>query len=178
MILKGRRGFVALVVFALIVSVFSVTPSCSIKYSMSGTNLNTALIKTFTVYYFPNRARMVNPTLSQNFTEKLKEKLQRQTPLNELEEGGDLEFEGQITGYEIRPMAVQKDDLASQNRLTISVKLKYTNNKEPEQSFERNFSGFEDYDSEQDISSIEDDLVTDILKKIHEDIFNATIANW
>ncbi len=153
------------------------TTGCKINYSFTGANLSPD-IKTFTVYYFPNRARLINPTLSQIFTEDLKSKLQRQTSLDELADSGDIEFEGQITGYEVRPMSIQKDDLAAQNRLTITVKLKYTNNKVPEQSFEKSFSAFDDFDSSLTLSDIEDGLVPDIIKKLHEDIFNATIANW
>ena len=150
---------------------------CKIKYSFTGANLSPE-VKTFTVYYFPNRARLVNPTLSQTFTEDLKEKLQRQTSLDELSDSGDIEFEGQITGYEVRPVSIQKDDMAAQNRLTITVKVKYTNNKVPDDSFERSFSAFEDFSSSLSLSDIEGALVPDIVKKLHEDIFNATIANW
>jgi len=177
MILKdkfvGRFVFVAL--FVLLAGSFF--GGCKINYSFTGANLSPE-IKTFTVYYFPNRARLVNPTLSQTFTENLKEKLERQTSLNELGENGDIEFEGQISGYEVRPMSIQKDDLAAQNRLTITVKLKYTNNKEPGLSFDRNFSAFEDFDSGLSISDVEDELTTLIVAKLNEDIFNATIANW
>ncbi len=169
------RRFFLFTVAALII--FSVLPSCKISYSFTGANISPA-IKTFSVYYFPNRAKLVSPTLSQLFTENLREKLQRQTSLNELSEGGDIEFEGQITGYDIRPMSIQKEDIAAQNRLTISIKLKYTDNKEPDKSFERNFSAFEDYDSNQSISNVEDELNNEIVKKLTEDIFNATIANW
>ncbi|HSH20874.1 MAG TPA: LptE family protein [Draconibacterium sp.] len=154
-----------------------IMPSCKMSYSFTGANLSPA-VKTYTVYYFPNRARLINPTLSQTFTEGLREKLQRQTSLNELQENGDIEFEGQITGYEVRPMSIQKDDLAAQNRLTVSVKLKYTNNKAPEENFERNFSAYEDFDSNLSISDIEDELSSLIVIKLTEDIFNATIANW
>lgn len=177
MILKDNFIARRIVFVALLVFVASVFSACKINYSFTGANLSPD-IKTFTVYYFPNRARLVNPTLSQTFTERLKEKLERQTSLNELSENGDIEFEGQITGYEIRPMAIQKDDLAAQNRLTITVKLKYTNNKTPEESFDRNFSAFEDFNSGLSISDVEDELTTLIVTKLNEDIFNATIANW
>ncbi len=154
-----------------------VLQACKVSYSFTGANLSPA-VKTYTVYYFPNRARLVNPTLSQVFTEDLREKLRRQTSLNELQENGDIEFEGQITGYEVRPVAIQKEDLAAKNRLTITVKVKYTNHKAPEENFERTFSGYEDYDSNLTISDIEDELNTLIILKLTDDIFNATIANW
>lgn len=171
--MKKRAVFLVVMLFL----VASVAPSCKIGYSFTGANLSPS-IKTFTVYYFPNRARLVNPTLSQTFTEDLRSKLQRQTSLNEVQDNGDLQFEGQITGYEVRPMSIQKGDLAAQNRLTITVKLKYTNNKEPDQNFEQSFSAFEDFDSRSSLSDIEDSLVPEIIKKLTEDIFNATIANW
>jgi hypothetical protein len=178
MILKDkfmRTRFLAFGKVLFIVAIFTV--GCKINYSFTGANLSPE-IKTFTVYYFPNRARLINPTLSQTFTEQLKEKLTRQTSLDELSENGDIEFEGQITGYEVRPMSIQKDDMAAQNRLTITVKLKYTNNKVPDESFEKSFSAFDDFDSAASLSDIESALVPDIVKKMNEDIFNATIANW
>lgn len=174
MVKKIKSG---LVVIFLAVSLILLVQACKMSYSFTGANLSPT-VKTYTVYYFPNRARLVNPTLSQVFTEDLREKLRRQTSLNELSEDGDLEFEGQIVGYEVRPVSIQKDDLAAQNRLTITVKLKYTNNKSPEENFDKTFSGYEDYDSNLSISDIEDDLSLIIVKKLNEDIFNATIANW
>ncbi len=178
MILRGKKMFKRIFLFTGFIAAISFAmPSCKVSYSFTGANLSPA-VKTYTVYYFPNRARLINPTLSQTFTEELKEKLQRQTSLDELQESGDLEFEGQITGYDLRPMSIQKDDLSAQTRLTITIKLKYTNSISPEENFERNFSAYDDFDSSIDISSIEDELSADIVRKLTEDIFNATIANW
>jgi hypothetical protein len=148
-----------------------------VSYSFTGASISPD-VKTYSVYYFPNRARLVNPTLSQVFTEALREKLQRQTSLNELAEGGDLMFEGQITGYDVRPMSIQKEDMAALNRLTVTVNVKYTNNRDTDQSMERSFSAFEDFDSSSSLSDVEDGLVPEIVDKLTEDIFNATLANW
>ncbi len=152
-------------------------PSCKVSYSFTGANIS-ADVKTFSVYYFPNRARLVNPTLSTDFTEKLKEKMLRQTSLKEELENGHLVFEGQITDYDVRPMAIQKEDLAAQNRLTITVRLKYTNNKDHEQDFDRSFSSYEDFSSSMSLNDVESSIVPEILEKLMDDIFNATIANW
>jgi hypothetical protein len=154
-----------------------ISPSCKISYSFTGANIS-ADVKTFTVDYFPNRARLVNPTLSQTFTEALREKMQRQTSLDEVDANGDLIFEGQITGYEVKPMSIQKEDRAALNRLTIRVNLKYINNKDPDQNLEQTFSAFEEFDSTTSLSEVEDGLVPDIIEKLNEDIFNATLANW
>lgn len=170
----SKRLFL-IVILVLVIGGF--LPSCTMSYSFTGANIS-ADVKTFSVYYFPNRARLINPTLSQSFTEQLREKLERQTSLNELSENGDLEFEGQITGYDFRPMSIAKDDLSAQTRLTVTVKVKYTNHKSPEEDFEQSFSAFEDFDSSLAISSVEDELMELIITKLTEDIFNASIANW
>lgn len=169
-----RRILYLTITFTLITGLFN---SCKIGYSFTGANISPA-VKTYSVYYFPNRARLVNPTLSQSFTEAMREKLQRQTSLNELAEDGDLIFEGQITGYEVRPMSIQKEDMAALNRLTISVRVKYTNNIDPDQSLDRTFSAYEDFDSASTLTDVEDGLVPEIITKLTEDIFNATLANW
>jgi len=168
-----RLGTAALIIAAAV----CLLSSCKVSYSFTGANIS-ADVKTFSVYYFPNRARLVNPTLSTDFTEKLKEKMLRQTSLKEETENGDLVFEGQITDYDVRPMAIQKEDLAAQNRLTITVRLKYTNNKDHEQDFDRSFSSYEDFSSSMSLNDVESSIVPEILEKLMDDIFNATIANW
>jgi len=168
-----RLGTAALIIAAAV----CLLSSCKVSYSFTGANIS-ADVKTFSVYYFPNRARLVNPTLSTDFTEKLKEKMLRQTSLKEETENGDLVFEGQITDYDVRPMAIQKEDLAAQNRLSITVRLKYTNNKDHEQDFDRSFSSYEDFSSSMSLNDVESSIVPEILEKLMDDIFNATIANW
>ena len=166
-------SFVVIPVTLLLLAGFT---ACKI-YSFTGANIS-ADVKTFSVNYFPNRAKLINPTLSNDFTEKLKEKLMKQTSLKEENETGDLVFEGQITDYEVHPMAIQKEDLAAQNRLTITVRLKYTNNKDHDQDFDRTFSNYEDFSSSLSLNDVESSIVPEIIEKLMEDIFNATIANW
>lgn len=130
------------------------------------------------VDFFPNRARLVNPNLSQLFTEGLQEKLIKQTSLNQITDGGDLEFSGQITDYDVKPMNISEGDLAAQNRLTITVKVKFTNNKDHESDWEKSFSAYEDFNSNTSLNDAEGELVRLILIKLTDDIFNASIANW
>ncbi|MBA4408371.1 MAG: LptE family protein [Bacteroidota bacterium] len=151
--------------------------ACKISYSFTGA-VPMVGVKTFSVDYFPNRARLVNPNLSQQLTDGLQDKLIRQTSYSQISENGDLEFTGQITDYEVRPMNIQEGDLAAQNRLTVSIKVKYTNNKEHDQDWEKTFTAFEDFDSNRSLSDAEETLVTEIIKKLTDDIFNASIANW
>jgi len=130
------------------------------------------------VDYFPNRARLVNPNLSQLFTEGLQEKLIKQTSLNQITDKADLEFSGQITEYDVKPMNISQGDMAAQNRLTIGIKVKFTNNKEHEQDWEKTFSAYEDFDSNSSLNDVEDELVRLIIVKLTDDVFNASIANW
>lgn len=173
MIMKIRSS-ILLLTFVLAAVIFT---ACKIGYSFTGASIATN-VKTFSVSYFPNRARLVNPNLSQNFTDGLQEKLIRQTSLNQITEGGDLEFSGQISEYDVRPMNIQQGDLAALNRLTITVKVKFVNNKEHTQDWDKSFTGYEDFESSQSLSNVEDNLVTEIVKKLTDDIFNASIANW
>lgn len=130
------------------------------------------------VDFFANRARLINPNLSQQFTEGLQEKLIKQTSLNQISENGDLEFSGQITEYDVKPMNISEGDLAAQNRLTIAVKVKFTNNKDHDQDWEKTFPAYEDFDSNSSLGDVEDELVRLIIIKLADDIFNASIANW
>ena len=167
--------FVKIIISIIFIS-FSMS-SCSIKYSFTGTSIAPD-IKTFTVNDFPNKAPLYIPTLSQTFTEMLKDKILNQTNLQHTNKNGDLNFEGSITGYRIVPISVQSNETASANRLTITIKVKYSNNKDHKQDFERNFSNYADFDSSQDINDIEQALIEEILDKITDDIYNNTLANW
>jgi hypothetical protein len=169
-----NRRISILLLTILVVVVFQ---DCKISYSFTGA-VPMVGIKTFSVDYFPNRAKLINPNLSQQFTEALQDKLTKQTSYNLIPENGDLEFSGQITDYSVKPMNIQKGDLAAQNRLTVSVKVKFTNNKYHEQDWEKSFSAYEDFDSNSSLGDVENQLVEEINKKLTDDIFNASIANW
>ncbi len=147
------------------------------SYSFTGASI-APTVKTFSVEYFPNRARLVNPNLSQQFTDGLQEKLIKQTSLNQIRESGDLEFSGQLTEYDVKPMNIQEGDLAAQNRLTVGVKVKFTNNKDHEQDWEKTFSAYEDFNSNTSLSEAEGELTRLIIIKLTDDIFNASVANW
>ena len=174
LMLSYKRYFIV-AIFAILIG--TSLNSCRISYSFTGVSLPPQT-RTYSVYYFPNRARLVNPTLSQFFTEELKDKLRRQSPLRESAEDGDLIYEGFIENYDLSPVSIQKGDAAAQNRLTIAISIKYTNRFDTSQNFERSFSGYEDFDSSMSWSRIEDEIVPLIIDKIIEDLFNTTIANW
>lgn len=155
----------------------TVLTACKVSYSLTGASPMIG-VKTFSVYYFPNRARLVNPNLSQQYTDALQEKMVRQTSFNQITDNGDLEFSGQITDYDVKPINISQGDLAAQNRLTIAVKVKYTNNKDHTKDWEKTFTEYGDFDSTKSLNEVEDSLVPDIIKKLTDDVFNASIADW
>lgn len=148
----------------------------SIRYTASGAS--TEGLSTFTVAYFPNRADIVNPTLSQEVTEMLRDKMISQTSLEMVPANGDIIFEGEIVGYTTDPAAITGDETAALNRFTIEIRVRYTNQIDPEKDFETTFRHFTEYDSQQSLDAVEGDLVPEILEKIVEDIFNRALVNW
>ncbi len=146
-------------------------------YSFSGTSIAPD-VKSISVYTIENRAMKVNPSLSNTLTNALQDKYRRLTNLEMLPEEGDLEVSGIITNYDVTPTAVTSDEVASQNRLTITVRITYKNNRHEEENFEKSFAAFQDYDSNNSLDAVENGLCEDIVEILVEDIFNATVANW
>jgi len=151
--------------------------ACSVNYSFTGTSIAPE-IKTFSVEYFPNKSQLVNPNLSNALTEGLKEKFLSQTKLELVDERGDLEFSGLITGYRVKPMAITAGEVAATNRLSVVVKVKFVNNVDHEQDFNKDFEAYSDYSSNSLLSDVEDELIELIVEDLTEDIFNKSAANW
>jgi hypothetical protein len=152
-------------------------PSCKVGYSFTGASISPD-VKTFTVKFFTKTASLGPASLSQKFTERLKDKFVSQTTLTHVDKNGDLTFEGAITNYTISPIAIQANEVAAQNRLSITVNVKFTNVKDEKQNFETGFTRYKDYDSKKPLASIEEELITDINDQLVEDIFNKAVINW
>ncbi len=155
--------------------------SCKIGYSFSGASISPA-VKSVFVDFFVNRARVVNPTLSQTFTEAMKDKFINEAGLSMARDQGDLEFSGEINGYDVRPLSIQQgtqgQDFASMNRLTVTVKVVFTNNKDHTQDFNTSFSAYYDWESTRSLNSVEGTAVEVIVAQLMDDIFNKSVANW
>tara|TARA_B100001758_G_C18337716_1_gene572564 strand:- start:243 stop:746 length:504 start_codon:yes stop_codon:yes gene_type:complete len=150
--------------------------SCGI-YSFTGASIPPGA-KTVSVGYFQNKAANIQPILSQTFTENLKDIFLEQTNLVLQEANGDLAFSGYISKYEIKPIAIESNENAAKNRLTISVHVIFVNSIEKEKGFEQKFSRYRDYESTENINNIEEELINYITEEIIEDIFNKSIVNW
>lgn len=152
--------------------------SCTISYKFNGASIDYTKVKTITIKDFPNQAPLVYPPLSQVFTEALKDIYIRQTRLQLVRSNGDLELEGEITGYELTPLAVKEDAYASQTKLTITVRVRYYNRVTPEDDFEQSFSAYREFDSNQMLQNVQDALSKEIVDELIDQIYNATVANW
>lgn len=151
--------------------------ACKISYSFSGASISPD-VKTISIQYFQNRASLVQPGLSQNLTDALIDKCKSQTNLGFVNGIGDVNFEGEISDYNTRPLTVSADAQAATNRFTITVKVKFTNAIDPELSYEQSFSRYEDYDSALSLGDVEDSLSGKIIELLIEDIFNKAFVNW
>ena len=154
-----------------------INQACTINYSLTGASIAPD-VKTISVQYFVNRAPLGLPNLEQYFTDELKDKFKSQTSLTLVDDMGHLNFEGEITKYFTKPMAITGDEIAAQNRFTITVHVRFTNEIEPEYNFDTDFTQFADYDSNQDLSTVEQQLVEEVVEKLIEDIFNKSVVNW
>lgn len=163
-------------IFILLAAV--VATNCTVKYSLSGASIPPDA-KTFSVAYFPNNAAMVTPTLSSTLTDALVDKFSRSTRLLQVPEGGDFAFEGEIVGYTSTTASVSSNDYALQNRLTVTVRVRFTNVIDEKASFNnRTFSAYADYDSTKLLTEVEGELITQIVDQLVNDIFQAAASNW
>jgi len=143
--------------------------------SLSGGNYGDA--KSISISFFPNQAALVQPTLSQSFTEDLRNFFQTQSPLSLVQKGGDLLIEGAITDYRVAPVGIG-NQTASSNRLSISVRVIFTNSLDATKDFETTFSRFADFPSSQNLVSVERELISQINQQLIQDIFNKALINW
>lgn len=146
-------------------------------YTFTGADIHPNL-KTFSVDYFENQADLVQPLLSQLFTTALQDRFMEQTQLSSVRYGGDIHFEGYISDYSVNPISISSNDQANQNRLTITTFVRFENQVELEKSYEQKFTRFADFDSSLTLSSVEENLIDEIIIELIEDIFNKAVVNW
>jgi hypothetical protein len=151
--------------------------SCKVNYSLSGASISPD-VKTINIKYFPKTATLGPPSLSQVFTEKLKDKFLNQTKLDIINGKADITIEGSITAYFVTPQAILASEDAARNRLTITISVIYTNLKDEKQNFETTFSRFAEYKGTENLPTVEDGLIEEINTQLVDDIFNRAVINW
>jgi hypothetical protein len=156
--------------------------ACSGGYSFTGGDVGDA--QTISIAFFPNNAALVQPQLSQIFTEKLRDIFLQQTRLELVKRDGDMDIEGSIIGYDIQPLNAQASDPNSftqqvaQTRISVTVNVIFTNVKDPDKSFEQRFNRFADFPSDQELSTVEVELLDQISQELSENILNQAIGDW
>jgi len=164
--------------FLLVIGGIIVLPqtSCKVNYSFTGASISPD-IKTVYIPYMTNIASTIVPTLSRTLTDALRNYFTSQTSLQTVDKNGDLELTGTITGYAVTPVAIQGNETAAMNRLTITVKIKFVNRKNPKQNYEEQFSRYQDYPVA-DLSTVQDQLIGVITDQLVQDVFNKSVVNW
>lgn len=162
---------------SLLLLIFVVS-SCRISYSFRTASIDYDLTKTLTIGRFINQAPLVYPPLEQRFNESMIDMFTRNTKLQLVDQNGDMEIEGEIVGYQLTPLAVQEDAFASETRLTMTVRMRFRNNKTDAPQMEETISANRTFSSNTVFDSIQDQLINELIDEIVDQIFNATMANW
>lgn len=151
---------------------------CVPTFTFNGSILNYDIYKTIDIRDFPIRAALVYPPLQQIFENKLLDNVSRQTRLREVDGNADLIMEGEITGYSLSPQAVGTDAYATETRLTITVRVKYTDNQNSANSFDQTFSAYRQFSADLMLTDVQEDLCNQISEELVDLIFNASLGNW
>ena len=169
--MKGRISIV-------LIGIAVMLQGCAISYKFNGASIDYQTTKSIAIADFPNQAALVYPPLSSNLTEALRDIYSRQTRLEVTRKGGDLELEGEITGYQLTAMAISADSYAAETKLTITVRVRFTNNNAPEDDFEKTYSAYQTFDSNKLLTDVQDELCAVMVEEIAESIYNDTVARW
>lgn len=161
-----------------LIFLLGVSQGCRISYKFNGAALDYNIYKTVHVGNFPIRAALVYAPLQQTFENELLDYINRNTRLTTTDGASDLDIEGEITGYTLTPQAVSEDAYASQTRLTITVRVRYTDSKNDKNDIDQSFSAYRDFDASQLLTDVQEELCQQISKELVEIIFNSTLGNW
>lgn len=174
----SRHGIIHYIyVLVAVVGVFALQ-SCSVKYGFNGASIDYTTTKTIQIADFPIRSSYVWGPMGPMFNNQLKDEFANHTKLSQVKRGGDLKIEGEITQYSQRNKSVAADGRSAQTELSITVNVRFTNNAKHSEDFERQFTATKSYETTQSLASVQEELVTQMVKDLAEQIFNATVANW
>lgn len=164
------------IVVAVIVT--AAMSSCMISYRFNGASIDYSKTQSISIADFPNNAALVNPNLSNALSEGIRDIFSRQTRLQILPRNGDMELEGEITDYSLTPMAISADSYAAETKLTVTIRVRFTNNKAPEESFEKTYSAYQTFNSSRLLTEVQDELCSAMIIELAENIYNDSVARW
>lgn len=176
---KFNNKHIYLLFLTFLVLLFSaVFVSCTVSYKFNGASIDYSKTRSISITDFTNIAELVYAPLAQEFSERLRDTYAKQTRLQLLKRGGDLHLEGEITGYQLTPLAISADTYASQTKLTVTINVRFSNTKNPDEDFEKSYSAFRNFDSNTLLTTIQDELLKLIIEDITDNIYNDTVAKW
>ena len=152
--------------------------ACSVSYKFNGASIDYSQTKTIQIADFPIRSSYVWGPMGPMFNNELKDKFANHTRLEQVKRNGDLKIEGEIIRYEQRNKSVSAEGYSAQTELTMTVNVRFTNNKNHSEDFEQQFSASQSYETTQSLNSVQEELVTQMVKDLCDQIFNKTVANW
>lgn len=164
-------------VLVLIVCMISLA-SCTVSYKFNGASIDYTKTKSLSISDFTNTAELIHPPLAQYFTETLRDTYTKQTRLKVIKKGGDMHLEGEIVGYVLTPMSISADSFSAETKLTITIKVRFSNFKNPDDDFEKTYSAFQTFDSNRMLNEVQDELMKTIVTDITDNIYNDTVAKW
>ena len=170
---KKHKGGILLMLLALVVAT-----GCTVSYKLTGASIDYTKVKTISLETFQNRAAYQWGPMAQMFNQALNDAFVQQTKLVQVKNGGDLHFAGEITSYDQYNKSISSDGYSSMVQLKMSVNVRFTNNVDHEEDFERTFSAVRDFEASQSLESVQEELVSQMIKEIVESIFNAAVADW
>ncbi|MDR2839911.1 MAG: LPS assembly lipoprotein LptE [Paludibacter sp.] len=170
MFIKNKKIIFSLVLLAL--------SACSISYKFNGATIDYSKTKSISIAEFTNIAELVYAPLTIEFTDKLRDVYTKNTRLQILKKNGDLQLEGEIVEYTLTPMAISADTYATQTKLTVTINVRFVNNSNQNENFEKRYSAFQTFDSNQMLNNVQDELIKLIIADITDNIFNDTVAQW
>lgn len=163
---------------SILILIALISSGCVISYKFNGASIDYTKTKSIAIADFPNVAALVYAPLSSNLSDGIRDLFQRQTRLQVTRRGGDLELEGEITDYQLTPMAVSADSYSAETKLTIRVRVRFTNNVSPEESFEKTYTAYQTFDASQMLTDVQEELCNTMITEIAEQIYNDTVAKW
>ena len=174
----GRRQGLAKVLVGLVMLMPLLFGSCSVKYRLDGASIDYTKTKTIQIADFPIRSSYVWGPMGPMFNNELKDVFANHTRLQQVKRNGDLVIEGEITQYSQRNKSVSSEGYSAQTELSITVNVRFTNNVNHKEDFERFFTATQSYETTRSLSSVQEELVTQMCKDLTDQIYNATVANW
>jgi Lipopolysaccharide-assembly len=164
--------------YVILAFLLLIVNSCAISYKFNGASIDYTKTKTISIADFPNRAELIYPPFSQEFTEKLRDTYAKQTRLRLLKKGGNLQLEGSIVGYTLTPMAISADSYSSETKLTVTISVRFTNTNNPDDDFEKKYTSYQIFPSSKLLTDVQDDLMKVMVLEICDNIYNDTVAKW